>query len=162
MIKLKEITDRSWLLLADEEKVGLISQKNSGEYILLAKDAKLEFANKKEVNDFFETDVFGKISIEKIEEPVKEYFIKGYPVDYPDPIEVDPHDKISKLPLFTKKKGGTVYLCAGYYCLKTDRGWRPVFCPKLSTVEKYEYDGPIKSEFELKRRLSALKKRTDK
>ena len=158
MIKLKEITVKSWLLVADEQRIGLLSQKNSGEYVLLAKEAKLEFRNKEEINNFFEMDVFGKIAIDKIEEPAKTFYIRGYPVDYPDPVEVDENDSISPLPLFTKKKGGTVYLCAGYYCLNTDRGWRPVFCPKLSTVEKYNYEGPIKTEFELKRRLSALKK----
>ena len=156
MLKLKEITDRSWLLIVDQDKIGLISQQNNGEYILLAKEARIRFENRSEVNRFFEEDVFGNIEIVKKKEDDTQHFIKGYPVNYPNPIE--PDNIKSDLPVFIKRKNSKVHLCAGYFCIGSPVGWRTVFCPKLSTIEQYPYRGPFRTDLEMKQQLKQLKK----
>lgn len=157
MIILKEITDKSWLVLTEEEqeRIGLLSSNPNG-FILLSKDSKVKFADKSDVNQFFEQDIFKNIIQPTIQKET-EYFVKSYPVDFDEPFEADPEDKISDLPLFTKTKDSKVYHCAGYYCILFPKGWTHSFCPKLATLDKYVYAGPFKTEMEMKSRLSILK-----
>lgn len=58
------------------------------------------------------------------------------------------------LPLFTKSNKSKSVYCAGYYIIKFDKGWVKSFCPKLITVERYQYEGPFKTELEMKQRLN--------
>jgi hypothetical protein len=67
-----------------------------------------------------------------------------------------------RLPLFTKSNKSKSLYCAGYYIIKFDKGWVKSFCPKLMTLEKYEYKGPFKQKIEMREALSkANAKRTD-
>ena len=113
--------------------------------------------NRKEVNDFFKEDIFKNIVIETEESPeAKDFFINGYPVDFDNPQEV--LVKGNTLPLFSKKATSEIYYCAGYYCLNFPKNWMPAYCPKLSTVQTYEYAGPFKTEIEMRNELTRLRK----
>jgi len=59
-----------------------------------------------------------------------------------------------KLPLFTKSAKSKSLYCAGYYIIHFDKGWVKSFCPKLITVERYEYQGPFKTDIEMRQALS--------
>jgi hypothetical protein len=59
-----------------------------------------------------------------------------------------------KLPLFTKSEKSKSLYCAGYYIIHFEKGWVKSFCPKLITVERYEYQGPFKTTVEMKQALS--------
>ena len=157
MVILKEITSNSWLVLSEQEqeRIGLLSSNPNG-FVLLSKGGKLKFAEKADVVEFFEEDIFKKI-VQPPKQEEKEYFIKGFPVDFDNPFEADLEDKINKLPLFTKTKTSKVYHCAGYYCILFPKGWTHSFCPKLATLDKYQYTGPFKTEMEMKSHLSTLK-----
>ena len=159
VIQLKEITDNSWLVMTEkeQEKIGLLSGNRMGEYTLLSKDGKVNFASEQEVREFFEEDIFNNVVVTPLA-IATETTIKGYPVDFDTPFVADEEDKISELPLFTKTKTSKVYHCAGYYCIKFPKGWTQSFSPKLSTLKKYEYIGPFKTEMEMKTNLSILKK----
>jgi hypothetical protein len=63
-----------------------------------------------------------------------------------------------KLPLFTKSDDSKSLYCAGYYVIKFDKGWVKSFCPKLITLQRYEFKGPFKTEFEMKQVLSNVSK----
>ena len=43
--------------------------------------------------------------------------------------------------------------CAGYYIIKFDKGWVKSFCPKLVTLETYDYKGPFKQKLEMREAL---------
>ena len=64
------------------------------------------------------------------------------------------YDVKRKLPLFTKSVKSKSLYCAGYYIIKFDKGWVKSFCPKLITVERYETQGPFKTEIEMRQKLS--------
>ena len=64
------------------------------------------------------------------------------------------YDVRRKLPLFTKSNQSKSLYCAGYYTIKFDKGWVRSFCPKLITVQRYEYKGPFTTEMELRQVLS--------
>jgi len=59
-----------------------------------------------------------------------------------------------KLPLFTKSKKSKSLYCAGYYIIRFEKGWVKSFCPKVITIERYEYKGPFKTEIEMRQELS--------
>lgn len=156
-VKLKPITEKSWLVLSDtdENRLGLLTEIRD-QYTLMVAGAKQQFLNRKEVNSFFNEDVFNNVAEPTTEPEKKDYFINGYPVGFDNPCEVVV--KGNKLPLFSKKSTSDVYYCAGYYCLNFPKHWRPAFCPKLSTIETYEYVGPFASEFEMQAELMQLRK----
>lgn len=158
MIKLKPITDTAWLVIgdADDTRIGLLTEIQN-KYILMVKGEKQQFLNRKEVNKFFDEDIFNNV-VENIPdaESRKDYYINGYPVDFDNPSEV--FIKGNKLPLFSKKASSDVFYSAGYYCLNFTKNWMPAFCPKLSTLGTYEYTGPFKNELEMKNSLTKMRK----
>lgn len=158
MFKLKPITDKSWLVLSNDglTRVALLSEQRSG-IVLIGKDAKTTFNTRDEVKVFFAEDVFNNI-VTDTTEPEIEYFIKGYPVDFNTPFEADSEDEMSKLPLYSKTASSSVFYAAGYYCLNFPKNWMPAFCPKIATLDKYGYDGPYKTEREMKHNLAKLRK----
>ena len=64
------------------------------------------------------------------------------------------YDVKRKLPLFTKSEKSKSLYAAGYYIIRFEKGWVKSFCPKLITVERYEYKGPFKTSIEMKQELS--------
>lgn len=157
-VKLKPITETSWLVLGDTEdtRIGLLTEIRN-QYVLMVQGEKQQFVNRKEVNKFFDEDVFENVVEPIAEENIKKnYFINGYPVDFDGPNEV--LIKGNKLPLFSKKATSDVYYSAGYYCLHFPKNWMPAYCPKLSTLETYEYAGPFKTELEMRQSLTKNRK----
>ena len=157
-VKLKFITEKSWLVLGDTDdtRIGLLTEIRD-QYVLMVAGAKQQFLNRKEVNKFFNEDIFRNIAEPVVEDnSKKDYFINGYPVDFDNPSEV--LVKGSKLPLFSKKSTSEVYYSAGYYCLNFPKNWMPAYCPKLSTLETYNYVGPFKTELEMRTQLTRMRK----
>jgi hypothetical protein len=68
------------------------------------------------------------------------------------------YDVRKKLPLFTKSEDSKSNYCAGFYVIRFDKGWVKSFCPKLITLQRYEYQGPFKTEIEMKQVLSNVSK----
>ena len=64
------------------------------------------------------------------------------------------YDVSRKLPLFTKSEKSKSIYCAGYYIIRFDKGWVKSFCPKLITLERYEFKGPFKTDIEMRTELS--------
>jgi len=74
----------------------------------------------------------------------------------------EPHNSMydikRKLPLFTKSGDSKSLYCAGFYVIRFDKGWVKSFCPKLITLQRYEYQGPFQSEIEMKQVLANVSK----
>ena len=66
------------------------------------------------------------------------------------------YDVKRRLPLFTKSDKSKSLYCAGYYTIKFEKGWVKSFCPKLITLERYDYKGPFKTELEMRTELSRV------
>ena len=64
------------------------------------------------------------------------------------------YDVQRKLPLFTKSVKSNSLYCAGYYIIHFDKGWVKSFCPKMVTLERYEFKGPFKTDVEMRQELS--------
>jgi hypothetical protein len=50
------------------------------------------------------------------------------------------------LPIYTKSLKSKSYFCAGYYAVRFSNTWVKAYCPKLITLNRYEYAGPYKSQ----------------
>lgn len=152
-MKLKSLTDTSWMLLDDKsERVGVLT-KSTSSFILTTPGGKTTFADEKEINSFFMEDIFTKVEANvKVEE---NFMLDAWPVSSGNPIKIKSENS---LPCYVKKEGSKAVHCAGYYCLKFPGGWITSFCPRLSTVEKYEYAGPFKTEIEARSHTSLFKK----
>jgi hypothetical protein len=68
------------------------------------------------------------------------------------------YDVKKKLPLFTKSKKSKSLYCAGYYTIRFAKGWVKSFCPKLITLQRYDYKGPFTTELEMRQVLSNVSK----
>ena len=158
MYHLKEITDHAWLVLSDaNQNIGLLSEHDS-KLTLMVKggtEGKMRFKDRKAVCDTFGPELFE--STITVVETSKENFVKGYPVDFNNPYQVEMVGET--LPLYSKTNSGAVAHCAGYYVIHFPKGPIHSYCPKYSTISKYKFEGPFKTEMEMKAVLSNIKKK---
>ena len=152
-MKLKSLTDTSWMLLDDKgERVGVLTRSTSS-FILTTPGGRTTFNDESDIKLFFNEDIFKNVTSNvKIEEV---FILDGWPVSSGNPIKADTD---STLPCYYKKEGSNVIHCAGYYSLKFPGGWINSFCPKLSTIEKYEYVGPFRTEIEARSHTTLFKR----
>lgn len=47
------------------------------------------------------------------------------------------------LPVFTKSQKSKSQYCAGHYLVKFHGQWTHAFCPKMITLDRYEFQGPF-------------------
>lgn len=67
-------------------------------------------------------------------------------------------DVKKKIPVFTKTAKSRTLHAAGYFIIKFNHGWTQSFCPKVSTLDANEYQGPFKSKIECRARLAQVSK----
>jgi hypothetical protein len=151
-IHAKPVVDgKFWIVEQNENKVGVLKLNEQRKYVFSSKDTITVFDNKKKLFETFGTDFF-VAKTKKVETIPEDKEIHGYPTSanpYNPMFDVKRH-----LPLFTKSNKSKSVYCAGYYIIKFDKGWVKSFCPKLITVERYQYEGPFKTELEMKQRLN--------
>jgi hypothetical protein len=89
----------------------------------------------------------------KTEEIVEGNFeVHGYPVSqHPyNPM----FDVQKQLPIYSKTPKSKSLFCAGYYIICFEKGWRKAYCPKLITLQRYPFKGPIRSKIEMQQVLN--------
>jgi hypothetical protein len=156
---LQQISDVAWLVSQGNNKIGLLNKDVQEHYTYISGKELVNFRNAKEV-----TQHFGNANLfkEQIDQPVtqkEKYYIKGYEVKYEDNplvLERSHPDYRSDLPLYSKMSNSNVYYAAGYYCIGFDKAWRAAYCPKLSTLEKYGFEGPFRTMADARQRMREL------
>jgi len=145
------LKDKFWIVEKDGEKVGTMSYNDEQRYMFSSAAETCFFDNTRQMKRKFGIDIeWGTTTnIEPVEE---DYDVHGFPTS------VCPYNSMydvkHKLPLFTKSEKSKSLYCAGYYIIKFDKGWVKSFCPKLITIERYESQGPFKTDIEMKSALS--------
>jgi hypothetical protein len=144
-VKAKTILENKFWIVEDEGvRIGTLSKNDEG-FVVTAK---------------------GKIELFKSESQLKKRFGKNFLVAtinnkkhnnrdvHGYPTRTTPYNSMfdikRKLPLFTKSEKSKSVYCAGYYLIKFNVNWLKSFCPKLITIDRNEYLGPFKTEFEMK------------
>ena len=138
------MSDKFWILEDDNngQKVGTLQALDSG-YILIINGTKSHIQDDELLKKY-------KIKINK--KSVISTVAKLDNIAFEYPTAGPPYNAIwnckENLPLYTKKAGSKSLHCAGYYIVKFDKGWVETFCPKLVTLNKYEFKGPFKTQIE--------------
>jgi hypothetical protein len=140
--------------------LGILNKDVQDHYFYITGKELLEFDNDNQVQEHFGNVKLFEEQIGTSAKVQDTYYIGGYAVDYPDPfaIEEGHPDYNPDLPLYSKIERNSVYYSAGYYCINFEKGWKQANSPKLATLEKYGYEGPYKTELEMRQRLRFLNK----
>ncbi len=157
-IKAKPILkNKFWIVEDNGERIGTLSKQEDKKYMYSCSTGTEFFNNEKEVNTFLGGISWNKTKISASEPITKE--IHGFATSS------TPYNTMynvqKRLPLFTKSKKSKSLYAGGYYIIHFDKGWVRSFCPKLVTLEKYDYKGPFKTEFTMRQELSDANKRTN-
>ena len=99
-------------------------------------------------------DASDEANIKKPEEEVQvdNFDVHGYPCSqHPyNPM----FDVQKQLPVYTKTPKSKSQFCAGYYIICFEKGWRKAYCPKMITLSRYNYKGPLKTKLEMQQVLN--------
>jgi hypothetical protein len=147
------LKDKFWIIENDEQRIGTMSW-NDDRYMFSNKVETCFFDSKQDMKQRFGADiVWTDLSVPK-EVTQQDFIVYGFPTS------VSPYNTMfdvkRKLPLFTKSNKSKSAYCAGYYIIEFEKGWVKSFCPKLITIERYEYRGPFKTEIEMRTELSRV------
>ena len=148
--KAKPIIDgKFWIIEDHGNKVGTLQKDDTDKFVLNAKNNRSVYKDIKSLEKIYGKSFF--INAKK-EEIITNNEIYGFSTN------CQPHNPMydikKKLPLFTKSDASKSIYCAGYYAIRFEKGWVRSFCPKLITVQRYEYKGPFKTELEVRQVLS--------
>jgi hypothetical protein len=147
MFTTKELVkDKFWIVEASSNKIGTI-RKHGNLY---------EFFDQRDKSTTTLDTLDGfKTAERNIESKAESQSLNGYPTNSSVVIPVE-HET---LPLFRKTDNGKVVYAAGYYILRYHgMGWQHAYCPKVETVDKYEYQGPYFTEWDMNLQLKKAKK----
>jgi hypothetical protein len=152
------VPNKIWIVENGGKKVGTLNKEKKG-FSFYRKGEKINIATKEEIKIQFGEDVTKEVEkIIKLSDKKKEKSSDVY--DYP--CSSKPHNPVynikKKLPIYSKSSKSKSLYCAGYYVIQFRKGWVKSFCPKLITLERYSFNGPFKTEEEMKLVLSQLSK----
>jgi len=149
------IQDKFWIVEKDGNKFATLRKNEDDRFVMSNETGMKVYPNKESLTKQFGKDFF-VAKILKEADNADLWEVHGYPTSCDANNAM--FDIRKKLPLFTKSEDSKSLYCAGYYTIKFDKGWVKSFCPKLITLQRYEYRGPFKTEIEMRQVLSNVTK----
>ena len=137
------VKDKFWVITDGKEKVGNVIADPDG-YSLKLNGSVEHFKNTAAIKKQLHID-FTNIKIEKHKTPPP---FQEYPT--PKRIYNSMFDIQKKLHLFTKTIGSKCYHTAGWFNFPDHEELGIQFCPKYIFIQRYRYEGPYKSQTEIK------------
>lgn len=148
------IPNKAWILEEKGIKLGTLNREKIG-YSFFRKGKKLELHSLNEVKTTFGVEIFKDVP-QIAKKSVNSMSIYDFPCGN------RPYNPVynlrQKLPIYAKSAKSKSLYCAGYYIIQFRKGWVKSFCPKLITLERYPYQGPFKTEQEMKTILNQVNK----
>lgn len=151
------VKDKFWIVENNGQKLGTLQKEETNGWIFLSKyQEKQIFHTKDSLYEKFGDKIFANdITINNNKESKADestWEVHGFPVNQKPYNPV--FDVQKKLPIYTKAKKSKSQFCAGYYIIDFPKGWRKAYCPKLITLQRYKYKGPIKTKIEMQQILN--------
>jgi len=164
------VKDKFWIVEQNGQKLGTLSKQADNGWIFLSKQDKRQvFHTQESLFTKFGFGIFDDTQSKEDETSVDKWDVKqaeqfevhGYPCSQKP---YNPLWDVQKgLPLYTKTPKSKSMFCAGYYIVKFETvNWRKAYCPKIITLQRYKYKGPIKSKTEMVAQLNEALKNSDK
>jgi len=149
------IANKFWIVESNGEKIATLRKDDDNRFFMSNETGVTIYETKDSLTKQFGKKFF-TVKIVKEADTALPNEVHGYATS------TEPHNAMfdirKKLPLFTKSSDSKSLYCAGYYCIKFDKGWVKSFCPKKITLERYPYKGPFKTELEMKQVLANVTK----
>ena len=170
MIKAKTLVkDKFWIVEEHGQKLGTLQKKDNNGWIFLSKaDKRQVYVTQESLFKKFGINIFENEQTQEQTKSVdkwdrlegEDYTVHGYPCSQKP---YNPLWNVQKgLPLYTKTPKSKSMFCAGYYIVKFETvNWRKAYCPKIITLQRYPYKGPIKSKTEMVAQLNEALKNSD-
>ena len=135
------VKNKFWIVEQDGKKIATIQSTDDG-IVWVDGTTRQKFPSVKILKDYHKISFVPSSAKKKL----VSYDVYGYPTSgrtYNELYDVSKH-----LPIYTKIEKSKSYYCAGYFLIKLGASWTRVFCPKLITLQRYEYQGPFRTEQE--------------
>lgn len=136
------VKNKFWIVEAAGEKIATIQAIDEGGFVYVHNEQREMFPSIKMLGKKY------NIEFVKAEKPRREkqdvYDVYGFPTNNQPNNEV--LDVQRYLPIYTKGAKSKSFFCAGYYIVKFSSTWVRAYCPKLITLNRYEYQGPFKTQ----------------
>jgi hypothetical protein len=149
------IENKFWIVEKDGIKFATLRKDEENRFVMSNEQGLEIYDSKESITKKYGKDFF-TVKIVKEADDAQPNEVHGFPTS------TVPHNTmynvVKKLPLFTKSEDSKSHYCAGYYVIRFNKGWVKSFCPKLITLQRYEYQGPFKTELEMKQVLSNVNK----
>ena len=135
------IKDQFWVVTDGEKKVGNVLANSAG-YEVVLNGSTVQFTNTKDIQKKTKINFQPmKSNKTKVEMPYPEYPTTSKTYN-------NIFDVKRKLHLFTKTNKSKCYHVAGYFIIDQNGQKQVIFCPKYIFIQRYEYQGPFKTESE--------------
>jgi hypothetical protein len=148
MLKAKNIIDNKfWILEGDDgARVGTVSAKDN-KWTAVVGEERATFDDVEQLKARYSVSFNAKRSRDKSADKPQVNEVYGFPTAHL------PHNALwhvsKRLPIYTKTAKSNSYHCAGYYVIRFENGWVKSYCPKLITIQRYEFKGPFKTKLEM-------------
>jgi hypothetical protein len=141
------VKNKFWIVEEDGHKIATIQAVDEGGVVYVHNNERETFPSIKLLTKKY------NIEFVKAEKSAKseDHEVYGYPCSNRPQNEI--YDVQRKLPLYTKSGKSKSYFCAGYYAVKFSNTWVKAYCPKLITLNRYDYIGPFKTQEEQQQEL---------
>ena len=136
------VKNKMWIVESAGTKVGNIMTVDEGGVVYLHDNQRESFPSIKLLSKQYNIEFVKAEKPKKIKQDV--YDVYGFPTNSAPNNEV--LDVQRYLPIYTKGAKSKSFFCAGYYIIKFSSTWVRAYCPKLITLNRYEYQGPFKTQ----------------
>tara|TARA_X000000950_G_C13470030_1_gene479389 strand:+ start:36 stop:560 length:525 start_codon:yes stop_codon:yes gene_type:complete len=152
------IKDKFWIVEENGQKLGTLQKKDDNGWIFLTKaDKRQVYHTPESLQEKFGIDIFSTEHQVETADDVSDSGNTDYHV-YNFPCSQKPYNEMwdvqKQLPIYTKTPKSKSLFCAGYYIICFEKGWRKAYCPKVITLQRYPFKGPIKSKLEMQQVLN--------
>jgi hypothetical protein len=133
------VKNKFWIVEEDGHKIATIQAVDEGGFVYVQNEQRQRFSTIKLLSKEYNI-VFDK-TVAKIKRPTESHEVYGWPTDTKpyNPL----YDVTKRLPIYTRDDKSKSYYCAGYYIVKLSAVWSRAYCPKLITLQRYEFAGPF-------------------
>ena len=136
------VKNKMWIVENGGIKVGNIMAVDEGGVVYLHDNQREMFPSIKLLSKEYNIEFVKAEKPKKVKQDV--YDVYGFPTNSAPNNEV--LDVQRYLPIYTKGTKSKSLFCAGYYIIKFSSTWVRAYCPKLITLNRYEYQGPFKTQ----------------
>ena len=149
------VKDKFWIIEENGIKLGTLQKKDNNGWIFLSKkDRKEIFHTPESLREKFGIDILATHVPPVVEEETttEDFQVHGFPASQQP---FNPMFDVQKqLPIYSKTPKSKSLFCAGYYIICFEKGWRKAYCPKMITLQRYKFKGPMKTKIEMQQVLN--------